>query len=152
MSSDRTVGPYRSAAPREQGPRPLEPEDEMRLLLQAAEIPRGVRAWMLAAFTLLGLGVLVWSALERYTPLGALYFLLPGGGALLAWLSYRRRIARLRKEGYDVDGLTTQVRVADEPRVRIDPTIDDPARAAEDHATSEHEHDEAAPAVRMFRR
>lgn len=152
MSSDRPVGPYRSPAPREQVPRPLEPEDEMRLLLQAAEAPRGTRAWMLVAFTLLGLGVLVWSILDRSFALAALYFVVPGATAIVARLRYQRRVAQLRKEGYDVDGLAAQLRDAEEPRIRIDPSIDGSDAATEDHASGEGEGEETAPAARMSRR
>ena len=128
MTSSQPVGPYRTAAPREQALRPLPPEEEMRLLLTAAELPRRRRAWVLAAFALVGAAAMVVAG-HPDALAALLYFLLPVIGSLATWVGYRRRLSRLRSAGYDVDGVTAQLRVLDQPRVRIDARLDD--RSAE---------------------
>ncbi len=131
MTANQPIAPYRTAAPREQEPRPLAPEQEMRLLLDAGALPRGARAWSAVASAVLGAAVLVWNGLHLGAFAAALYVALPASTALTAWLRHRRRLARLRREGFDVTPVTAQLRVALEPRVRIAAAVEPPREPAE---------------------
>lgn len=99
----------------------------MRLLLTASELPRGWRAWAPAAIALAGAAAIIVAGFHPGALLGWLYFFLPLIGSLATWVGYRRRLSRLRSAGFDVDGVTTQLRVVDEPRVRVDARLDDPS-------------------------
>jgi hypothetical protein len=91
----------------------------MRLLLEEAEVPRGPRVWALVGLTLLVLGAIVLAGFPSHALSVGLYVMLSAVSGIATWLNHRRRIARLRKEGYDLDNVTTRVRVAD-VRLRID--------------------------------
>jgi hypothetical protein len=91
----------------------------MRLLLEEAEVPRRARVWLLVGFTLLLVGAIGLAGFPSAAMSVALYVALFALTGIATWLNHRRRIARLRKAGYDLDPVTTRVRVAD-VRVRID--------------------------------
>jgi hypothetical protein len=114
------TSPYRSATPPEKSLRPLEPEDEIQLILEASQGPRtGVQKWVLYVVTIVGVGALVLTPLAPIALLVALRFLSPAIGVLADRIRHRRRIARLREQGYDVSAFERKPRVAVEPRIRV---------------------------------
>ncbi len=117
---------YRSPAPRNAGLRPLEPEEEMRLLLKGADSVLDARSLLLIACTAVGAAALGF-ALGLYDEikvgevvLGSLYPIILCVPTVIGWVIHSRRVARLRKEGYDVDAVRRQVQTTlAVPRLRI---------------------------------
>lgn len=137
--------PYRSAGVRVEGPRPLEPEDEMRLLLEAPVWPRGAQKVALFGLALLAVAIVAINlGSAKDTLIAAVYGVTvlcsPLVSLLLAQLKHRRRVAKLRAAGYDVDGAATaHLRVADAPRVRV--AVDSVTSIDDERALDEHGRD-----------
>ena len=123
--ADQRIGaPYRSAGMRVEGPRALEPEDEMRLLLEAPVWPRGPQKVVPFGLALMAVAVVVVNLGSAKDALfasvyGVTVLLSPLVSLLLAQLKHRRRVAMLRAAGYDGESVTAQLRVADDPLVRV---------------------------------
>lgn len=114
------TSPYRSASPPERALRPVEPEDEMRLILESSRWPRkGVAAWSFYLMTIIGAASLVLAALHPIAVMGTFIFLVPAMERCEGWLRRRRRISRLREQGYDVGELEQKLRVVAEPHLRV---------------------------------
>lgn len=92
--------PYRAAAPRRPELRPLEPEEEMRLILDASAAPRGVRRWIYPAICV---ALVAWTVVSPASGWGALLHLGPlfFGAVYLGW-RHRRHLRRLRAAGYEI--------------------------------------------------
>lgn len=140
--------PYRSAGVRVESPRPLEPEDEMRLLLEAPVWPRGAQKVVVFGLALMAVAIVAINlGSAKDTLVAAVYGVTvlcsPLVSLLLAQRKHRRRVAKLRAAGYDVDGAATaHLRVADAPRVRIaaEPvteSLDDEGASAETTAAAQ---------------
>ena len=116
---------YGSTGVRVEGQRPLEPEDEMRLLLEAPVWPRGARKAVVIGLALMGVALVAVSLSSTdhtlFRPVvHACLFLTPLVSLLSAELKHRRRVAKLRAAGYDVEGAATaHLRVADAPLIRV---------------------------------
>lgn len=116
--------PYRVAAVREEGPRPLEPEEEMRLLLRRGSWPRGAQAIaqvviaiVLVASTAMGVWLRETSVLLMSLYVASFLF----AGLLVSMLRYRLDLRALRAKGYDVTAVTgAQMRFPPEARVRVE--------------------------------
>jgi hypothetical protein len=117
------VSVYRSAAQPGQELRPLEAEQEMRLLLEGAPVPRRIRKWSRRLVFAFGATFLVLALVEPVMLANAVLFLAPGVIELVAHLKWRRRVARLRREGYDVDEVLRTLRVAEDPRAHVAPEL-----------------------------
>lgn len=119
--------PYRIAAEQTREPRPLEPEDEMRLLLEQAELPGGRRLWTLRIVTVLGLGALMCAWFYPEAASFVPYLLFPALSFLYARFRHRRRIERLRAAGFEVDEQKLRVASTVLPeRARVEDALDPP--------------------------
>ena len=92
--------PYRAAAPCRPELRPLEAEEEMRLILGASAAPRGVRRWIYPAICV---ALVAWMVVSPASGVGALLRLGPPFflALSLGW-RHRRRVRRLRAAGYEI--------------------------------------------------
>ena len=138
--------PYRSAGVRVEGPRPLEPEDEMRLLLEAPVWPRGAGKAVVIGLALMGVALVAvnLSSMKHtlfFSVVSAYLFLTPLVSLLSAELKHRRRVAKLRAAGYDVEGAATaHLRVAHTPLVRV--AVEPVTRIDDERALDEHVRDD----------
>ena len=113
---------YRSPSPPVKPLRQLTPEEEMRLLLAAPYLPndRALRVFqvtMLVTWIALGIACVVATCVDpTFTSVvhAAKWLYLAGAGIVL-YIGWRRRIARLRREGYD---LSSVMSILEEARKR----------------------------------
>lgn len=140
--------PYRAAAPRQPELRPLEPEEEMRLILDASAAPRGVRRWIYPAICL---ALVAWTVVSPASGVGALLHLGPlfFGAVYLGW-RHRRHLRRLRAAGYAIPEPLVPAPLVREPPTE---TCDARVRLEADSQLAEEEevHDQVEPRSPLLR-